>query len=399
MILHVPNADVIVVGLGAMGSAVSYQLARRGAQVIGIDRFAPPHAFGSTHGQTRLTRQATGEGIASAQLVLRSHGLWREIEQETGNELFVQCGGLILTAASNNEGTHGTKNFHTATVDVASALDIEHEVFDGNEVDHRFPQFRLEEEHRCYYEPGAGFVYPEAAVRSQLELASRHGAVLRYDERVLEVTPSEHGVVVRTDQGTYGAAQIVLAAGAWLPGLLPTQPDLRKLFTIVRQVLLWFDVAHERNRTDFIPGRFPVCIWTHGAGATDVFYGFPLADTSDTAIKVASEQYAESTRADELNREVSDSEAQAMFDTHVRGRIPALTSKAGRRAACMYTVTPDYGFVIDRHPNHENVVLLSACSGHGFKASAAIGEAVAQLVLDGFSRLDLSPFSLGRFAA
>ena len=179
MMCDVPNADVLVVGLGAMGSAVSYQLARRGARVIGIDRFRPPHTFGSTHGQTRLTRQATGEGVACARLVLRSHELWREIEQETGNELLVPCGGLILTAASNTVGIYGAKDFYAATVDAARVLGIEHEVFGGNELHHRFPQFRLEEEHRCYYEPGAGFVYPEAAVRSQLELASRHGAVLR----------------------------------------------------------------------------------------------------------------------------------------------------------------------------------------------------------------------------
>ncbi|AYY15467.1 N-methyl-L-tryptophan oxidase [Actinobacteria bacterium YIM 96077] len=395
--------EVIVVGLGAMGSATTYHLARAGARTLGIDQFAPPHTLGSTHGDTRITRQAVGEGDAYVQPVLRSHELWRELEAEADVSLFDQVGGLILAPASGGPAMHGAEDFFAATLKLAQRHRIDHEVLPAAELARRFPQFRLGDEPKAadvvgYYEPGAGVVRAEAAVQVQLDLAERRGAHVSREEQVLDVTPSPTGVTVTTDRGSYGADTVVLSAGPWIRELV--EPEIGELFTVHRQLMSWFtlDRAAQTAGT-FEPGRCPVFIWQFGTTEEDVFYGIPAVDGPSGGVKIGTEGYGATTDPHRVERAVDPTEPAETFERCLRGRVPALQPAALRSVTCLYTVSPDSGFVIDRHPEHDRLIIASPCSGHGFKHSPAIGESLAELATTGTSTLDTSPFRLSRFAA
>jgi sarcosine oxidase len=378
------RADVVVVGLGAMGSAVCAQLAARGTSVIGIDQYDPPHPYGSTHGQTRMTRLAVGEGPEYVPLVRRSHELWREIEEQTGTRLLTQPGGLIMSRPGSW--------FFEATRGLARRLEIEHEELSPAQMRDRFPMFAVDEETEGYYEPEAGFVRPEAAVRAQLELARRGDAELRTGERVLDWSASGHGVSVVTDRARYASEQLILCAGPWLPGLFPQGRDL---FAVHRQLQYWFPIrqGYEQLR------NMPVFVWDFGGERGgfihfDGFYGFPAVDGTAGGLKVATETYETTTEPDRRQHPPTAAETAAMYRHCIEARMPWLGPDPGQTLSCLYTCTRGSRFVIDRHPEHEAVLVVSPCSGHGFKHSPAIGEAVAQWATHGRTDIDLEPFRL-----
>jgi sarcosine oxidase len=382
------TTDVVVVGLGAMGSAALYQLARRRVRAIGIDRFAPPHERGSSHGESRITRQAIGEGGEYVPFALRSHEIWRELEGATGGALLFPVGGLLLGRARGSAQHHGQADFIGETIAAAERYGIVHDVLDAAETQARFPQFRLAGNETVYYEPGAGFLRPERCIATQLYRARALGATMRTNETVVRIAPSGSGVEVVTGRETYSAGHAVVAAGAWLPALLGGPfPALLKVY---RQVLHWF--APEEPAA-FTPEQFPIFIWIHGAGAGDYFYGFPVITDG---VKLAAEQFTEAADPERGVRAVAADESAVVYATHVRGRIAGVTDRCLRSSTCVYTVTPDSGFVIDRHPDCDRIVVASPCFGHGFKHSAAIGESIAELVTSGAPTLDLAPFSLAR---
>jgi sarcosine oxidase len=381
----------ITVGLGAMGSATVYQLAKRGQPVLGIDQFAPPHPYGSTHGETRVTRQAIGEGVYYSPFAIRSHELWREIEREAGCQLLTLTGLLVISSESSVATMH-VPDFLVTTIAAAKTHHIPHELLSAAEIRMRFPAFNVRDEETGYFEPGAGFVRPEACVAAQLTLAERYGAVLHRRERVLAIDQDGKNVVVQSDAGTYVAERVILTAGPWLPELLA--PELAGVFSVTRQVLYWF--APRKSVTPFLPERFPVFIW-EPVGAREAVYGFPAIDGPDSGIKVAASTYGQRTTATRGSRPATAEEVTAMYETLVAPCFPGVSSRCLKTVTCLYTVTPDGGFVIDRHPEVPQIFLVSPCSGHGFKHSAAIGEAVAELVTDGASRLDVSHFRLDRF--
>lgn len=383
--------DAIVLGLGAVGSAAAYQLALRGCRVLGIDQFSPPHDLGSTHGDTRITRQAIGEGAHYTPLALRSYELFREVERETGADLLTVCGGLIISSDGVTTGTH-VSGFFENTLAAARAYGIAHEMLDAAEIRRRFPQFRVRDDERAYYEPGAGFLRPEACVDAQLTLAERHGAELHRGERALSYRRDGESIELTTDGNSYSADRLIVSAGPWLPELIDER--YRHLFAIRRQVLHWFDVGEAGER--FAPGRFPVFIWQF-SGDEPGCYGFPAVDGAGGGIKIATEQYETTTTPDAVERSVSDAETAAMYARCVGPRLAGVGPKCVRSVTCLYTGTPDSGFVIDTDPADERVIIASPCSGHGFKHSAAVGEAIAELVCDGRSRVDLSAFRIGRF--
>jgi sarcosine oxidase len=382
------SADVIVVGLGAMGSAAVYQLARRGVRAIGIDRFSPPHDRGSSHGESRITRQAIGEGDAYVPFAIRSHEIWRELEADTGSSLLVQCGGLIV-GRRTDAGIHGHADFVGRTIVVAERFGIPHDVLSADDTARRFPQFRLDGDETCYYEPGAGFVRPEACVAAQLDRARALGVTIRTGETVRRLTADAAGVTVATDAGTWSAGHVIVTAGAWASQIAGA--SFAPLLRVYRQTMFWF--APEESAA-FAPERFPIFIWRHGGGEDDHFYGFPVVDNG---VKVATEQFAVTTSPDADAAEATSADARRMHDAHVRGRLIGLGDRCVGATTCLYTVTPDFGFLIDRHPDSDRVMVASPCSGHGFKHSAAIGESLAELVVDGRSRIDLAPFSMRRF--
>jgi len=385
-----PAYDTIVVGLGAVGSACLYQLAQRGQRVLGIDRYAPPHSWGSSHGETRITRQAIGEGEAYVPLVKRSHEIWREIEAETGVELLVQCGALILAGRDGAANHHGKGDFLRRTIAAAEQFGIPHEVLDAAEIGARYPQLGLTGGEIGYFEPGGGFVRPEQCIAAQLRLARRHGAELLLDTAVMGYQPDGPDATTVTTAGgdRFTAAQVVLAAGPWTGGMVGR---LGRHMQVCRQVLHWFAAD---DATAYAPDRFPVFIWMHGDAQEDYLYGFPIPAGS-TGVKVATEQYGEVTAdPDLLRREVRAAEADAMFQDHVAGRLHGVRPGALRSSACMYTVTPDSGFLVDRLPADGRILVASACSGHGFKHSAGLGEAVANGIANGTA--DLKHFGAAR---
>lgn len=382
-----PRAQVIVVGLGAMGAATCLALARRGVPVIGIDRFHPPHTLGSTHGDTRITRLAIGEGPQYVPLVRRSHELWRELERDSGQRLLRVCGGLVLG--------EGTSEFLGRTVDCARRFGIDHELLDGDELRRRFPMFAAPEGTDAYYEPGSGYVRPELAVAASLAQASRLGARLRFDEPVRAWSASAEGIGVRTDTAQLSAERLVLCPGAWISDLFGAD---RELFTVYRQLLFWFALRGNFERLE----RMPVFIWDLGEDAQArahprrVVYGFPPIDGPDGGVKVASESYEQPVVPDGAEHFASASEAAEMYRRHVAAALPWVGPEPVRSASCLYTCTTSGDFVIDRHPEHDRVLVVSACSGHGFKHSPAIGEALAELLTGARCELDLGPFVLPR---
>ncbi|MFE1599518.1 N-methyl-L-tryptophan oxidase [Methylobacterium sp. ID0610] len=385
------RADVVVVGLGAMGSAVLDQLAGRGARVIGIDRFAPPHTMGSSHGETRITRQAVGEGRDYVPFVVEAHRIWRELEAETGERLLNACGVLVMGPGQGTTSHHGKPDFVGRTIDAARSFAIPHEVLTGADVARRCPQFlNLAGDEKAYFEPGGGYVLPERCIAAQLGRAAARGAAIRTGLAVLGIEQDGAGVAVRTAHGTIRADRAVVAAGAWTAPLLG--PRFERLLTVNRQLLHWFalDEAGAYGPTA------PVFIWMHGSGDSDYLYGFPPLP-GDARLKVATEQYETHTTADSIDRAVAPEESAEMYRRHVAGRLAGVAPRAVQAAACLYTVTPDRGFIIDRHPDQDRVLVVSACSGHGFKHSAGIGSAVAEFLAEGRSRIDLAPFGLARF--
>ena len=372
--------DAIVVGLGAVGSAAVYHLARRGQRVLGLDRFVPPHAQGSSHGGSRIIRRAYFEGMRYLPLLERGYALWEQLEAATGEALVHTTGGLHL-------GPPGGALVEGAQ-QAAEALALDYERLDAAAVRARFPAFHLPDDHVAIWEAGAGFLVPERCIAAHLAEAHRHGATLHTDEPALTWKQHGDGVRVTTPRGTYAAGRLVLAAGGWLATLLP---DLHLPLLIERQVNAWFE-PHTQPEV-FAPARCPIFIWEQAGD--DVFYGFPDAGAG---VKVglhhrgAVVERPEAVERTVLSEDVDDIRAP------LRRLLPAADGPPTRAAVCFYTNTPDRHYLIDRHPAHEGVVFASACSGHGFKASCAIGEALAHLALGTPPPVDVSAFRMEREA-
>jgi len=384
----VSTYQTIVLGLGAVGSAALYHLAKLGNAVLGLDQYAPPHIYGSTHGDTRITRLAIGEGPEYSPLALRSHELWRGIERETGARLLTSCGGLIVSGPTRKSVSHGVANFFQNTLAAAQTHGIAHEVLDAAAIGRRFPQFNVASHEAAYYEPDAGFLMVEDCVRANLALARQHGATIATGEKVDRFDASAGGVTVTTSNGTYRAEQLLITAGPWLPWLVGE--PLQGLFRVTRQVLHWFEISGDAAR--FVPGTFPVFIWEL-PGLQQGIYGFPAVGDART-VKIATEQTLETSDPGMVDRTVTAGEIEEMHARYVRPFFPDLSPRSARTAVCLYTEAPGGRFVVDTLPGHPRVSFASACSGHGFKHSAALGEALAQCLACSGSVIDLSPFSI-----
>lgn len=378
------SQTVIVVGLGAMGSAAALHLARRGCRVLGFDRFTPPHSLGSSHGRTRIIREAYFEHPSYVPLLQRAYQLWRELEAQAGETLLLQTGGIMI-GAPESEIVSGA---------LASAREhgLPHESLDAREIHRRFPALSPEPDMIGVFEPRAGVLFPERCIARHLEAARTHGADLHPDEPVLGWEPSpDGGVTVTTTRAVHHAQQIVVTAGAWAASLCP---GLALPFRIERQVLHWFEPvprsthsnATAESRPDWSPARCPVHLWQ--CDGNEFFYGFP--DTGE-GVKVARHHGGAETTADTVDRTVSSAEVEGMRSL-LRRFLPGANGPLRESAVCVYTNTPDGHFWIDRHPQHPQVLVASPCSGHGFKFASVMGEVLADLVTTGNSRFDLRLF-------
>ena len=387
--MRAKHYDLIVVGLGAMGSAALYQASKRGATALGIDRFDPPHTLGSSHGDTRITRSAIAEGEMYMPFVRRSNEIWRELEARSGNTLLHQSGGLII-GSENAAAFHYQGDFVAASARIAEKFGIAHEILSADETMRRFPLFKLSQNDRAYYEPGAGVLRPERCIATQLELARQGGATIHTNERVISYESSARGVTVVTEQGSYSADKLILSAGAWIGELLPEA--YRGSIRVCRQLIHWFEAE---DRSAFDPECFPFVIWI-GDTMEEFWSVFPAPSDGMAGIKLVTEQYHTSTHPDEVSRVVTEEEKADMYHRLTTPRLKGLRENQVHAEVCLYTLTSDEHFLIDFHPASERVVVTSPCSGHGFKHSAAVGETLTQLALDGGCEFDISAFNLAR---
>lgn len=379
--------DVIVIGLGGMGSAAAYQLAARGRRVLGLERHTPAHDKGSSHGQSRIIRQAYFEDPAYVPLLLRAYELWRQIEAETGSNLLVVTGGLMI----------GMPESHVVAGAIRSAEEwgLAHEVLDAATIRRRFPQFMPQPREIALYEELAGFVRPEAAVAAHLDRAAALGAELHFGEPVVrwEARSGGEGVRVTTARGTYEAARLVVSPGPWAP---ETLARLALPLEVERQVMYWF--APVGGDAAFAPDRFPIYIWEAEEGVT--IYGFPTSDGPGSAAKVAFFRVPgphQVTTPETIAREVGAAEVAQMRD-YIADRIPALNGELLGAKTCMYTNTPDEHFVIATLPDAPQVAVAAGFSGHGYKFASVIGEIMADLATDGTTRHPIALFGPERFA-
>jgi sarcosine oxidase len=372
--------DVIVIGAGGMGSAAVCELARRGRRVLALEQFTLGHDQGSSHGQTRIIRQAYYEHPDYVPLVRRAFERWYDLEQRQGVHLLTGCGCLSIGRPDSEMilGVQRSAREHGLPIEDLGAADLRQ----------RFPQFRFADEYAGVLERTAGFLYVEECVRAHIREAQQHGATFRENEPVREWEATTTGVDVRTDRGHYSAVKLVLTAGPWAGQMLA---DRGAGLTVMRQVPLWFGT---QNDAAFRRDVFPLYIADTPEG---YFYGFPVLDGNGA--KVARHYGApELANPAEIARDIAprDEEVLRCF---LRAHLPGVNGPRRRAAVCIYTLTPDRHFVIDLHPDHANVAVATGFSGHGFKFATAVGEALADLAEKGSTALPITMFRAGRFAA
>jgi sarcosine oxidase len=374
--------DVIVVGLGAMGSAAAAELAARGLSVLGLDRHTPPHTFGSSHGESRIIREAYFEHPQYVPLVRRAYELWAALERDSGTRLFVRTGGVNVGPA---DGV-----LVTGALASVRAHGLPHELLDAGDLAQRVPALRPREEWVAVWEPRAGVLFPERCVAAQLARAASLGADLRTGATVDAWEVAGGRARVRVAGEWLQGGRLVLAAGAWAPTLLA---GAGAPLTVARQAVHWFDAGPEPAALG--PARLPVFLVEHAPAR--MLYGFPELREVGPGVKVAIHHEGVLTTADTVSREVS-AEERAEVEVLLRRHVPGVRGPHLRSAVCLYTNTPDQDFLIDWHPSHGQVLVVSACSGHGFKFASALGEVVADFITGREGGFDLTPFRWGRWA-
>jgi len=369
------SLNTAVIGLGGMGSAALYHLARRGVAVVGFDRFSPPHSNGSSHGRTRIIRLAYYEDPSYVPLLRRAYELWRELEEQTGQRLLRITGSLDVSTLDG-----GIFPRSLASCELHA---IRHEVLTSADLSRRFPGYCFPDDYLAVYQPDGGILDPEACVATHLSAAINAGATVRLDERVLDIEPGDPGAVIRTTAGEYSAERLVVAAGPWTREIIPR---LREVAIPERQVVGWFEPA---DPAVFDADRFPVFNAQVDEGH---YYGFPF---DAGGVKVGRYHHLE----ERVDPSTYDRDIHPRDEDILRvfvGRY--LRSAAGpmvRAETCLFTNSPDEHFIIDRLDNQTAVA--AGFSGHGFKFCSVVGEILADLVTNGWTRHDIDLLRLDRF--
>lgn len=367
-----------------MGSAAVYQLSGRGRKVLGLEAFTAAHDQGSSHGQSRIIRQAYFEDPAYVPLLFRSYELWDRLQVDTGADLLHRTGGLMIGQPESDVVSGSLRS--------AREYALDHELLTPRETAHRFPPFMLAENEVAFYEKKAGYLRPEECIRQCLAQASRRGADLHFGEPMQswKVETSGEGVTVETSRGTYSAVRLILSTGPWAPEVLA---PLGLPITASRRVMFWFDPVG--GIEPFLPERFPVYLWQ--PKDTPVFYGFPATDGEGRGVKVAIHHGDETCRPASIDRTIRETDERDMRSV-IEARIPTLNGRRIDARTCMYTMTPDEHFILGPHPNYPQVSIAAGFSGHGFKFSVVVGEILADLAAEGHTRHNIGLFSPQRFA-
>jgi sarcosine oxidase len=376
---NMAHFEVVVCGLGATGSAALYWLARRGVRVLGLERFRPGHDRGSSHGETRIIRLGYFEHPSYVPLVRSAYAGWREIEATAGLQLLHVTGiaeigppdGVLVSGTLASSRQHG----------------LRHEILTAAELMKRFPAFRVPSDTVAVVQPEGGFLEAEPAVEAMVALAQAQGAEIHCGETIAAIEPCASGVRITTDGGVVEAGGAIVALGAWVKALLP---QLAVPIRVTRQVMAWFEPA---DPAPLGGGRLPVFLIESRHG---IHYGFPSLRAG--AVKVAKHHHRDqSVDPDAYDRTVS-AEDEGLIRVALAQHLPAANGRLIKAKTCLYTMTPDGDFIIDRLPGAPQIVVASPCSGHGFKFAPAIGDILADLATTGATVQDISRFGLARFA-
>ena len=373
--------DAIVIGLGGMGSASVHHLARRGRRVLGLEQFQPLHPRGSSHGLTRIIRLAYHEHPSYVPLLRRSYELWHELETRSRQQLLITTGAL--------EGGPDDGETFLGSLHAAELHGLPHEVLDAGDLERRYPFRNIEPSTKAVLQPDGGFLLAEPTMQAHLGVAAADGADLRFGEPVLEWQPLGDGVRVRTTRATYEADRLVMAAGAWVRSLVPA---LAELAQPERQVLGWFTPTRP---ADFAPDRFPVFLIDVEGGKH--YYGFPSHEGHGLKIGWY-HHFREPIDPADADRSTRPDDEAALRE-FVERYLPDGAGPTEMLTTCIFTNTPDEHFIVDALPDAPQVLVLSPCSGHGYKFCSVIGEIAADLVVDGATRHDIGLFRLDRFAS
>ncbi len=373
-----PAFDVIVIGLGAMGSAAAYHLSRRNKKVLGLEAHTPAHDKGSSHGESRIIRQAYFENPAYVPLVLRAYELWDELQQESGEDLLTITGGLAIGSPHSELVSGCLKS--------ATTYSLAHELLNPQEMQQCFPQLVLADHEVAFYETKAGYLRPEECIRQHLRFASNRGADLHFEEPVVSWSASQsgEGVTVTTAKQTYHANSLIISVGPWFAEFVPIASIQ---VAVSRRVMFWFKPT--RQPASFDKRVFPIYLWQPDQGP--LFYGFPSATESGNP-KVAIHSEGDRCTPSTIDRVIHPSDEQAIRSA-IRSRIPALNGEVSHATTCMYTLTADEHFIIDAHPHYPQVILAAGFSGHGFKFSSVIGEILSDLATTRTTASDITLFS------
>ena len=373
------NFDVIIVGLGIMGTSAAYHLARRGVRVLGLDQFSIPNNMGSSHGDSRAIRKSYFEHPDYVPLLQRSYELWRELEAESSQKLLYITGGLYLGTAASE--------LVSGSLLAAQKFNLPHESLGLSELSRRFSQFQLPDNFCGMYEEDAGLLRPELAVSTNSRLAMGHGAELHGHEAVDGWASGHDGVTVTTAKATYSAEKIVFCAGPWSSSLMA---DLGAPLVVTRQVVGWV-WPNEPQRFEL--GQFPT--WALALPDETIYYGLPMLPERP-GMKIAHHVKGKPVHPDNLDRTAMPSD-ELDFRPALSQFIPPANGPLMGMSVCLYTNSPDSHFILDTHPEHKNVIVACGFSGHGFKFATVVGEALADLSEFGKSDLPIGFLGLDRF--
>ncbi len=371
--------DAIVLGLGGMGSSALYSLAKRGLRVCGVERHGIAHDKGSSHGGCRMIRKAYHEHPDYAPLLDHAYDLWEDLEAACGRHLLVRS-GLLLSGAPDSEVIAGLESYYAKTP-------LPHERIDTAEAQRRYPQFALPEGHVVYIDPVGGYLLVESCIEQQVTLAQQHGADVLIHQDVLAWHADSNGVTLTTERGQLHAGRLVVTAGSWAAPLLT---ELGAPVQVLRKVQLWYSAS---NIEDYRGPKFPAYYVERESGS---FYGFPAF--SEDGMKIAEHTGGDPVDdPDELNRGLTP-EDETRVRQFLQETFPHMEAHRTRFSVCMYSMSPDRHFIVDRHPHHDNVVVAGGFSGHGYKFASVIGEILADLSTQGHTDYPIGLFRIGRFA-